>query len=407
MTTVDELIEAKLCHEIHTSERRSFRACRRRWDWLFNDAWYPKTTAKPLEFGVAYHEAMEVYYDPDHWDEPRSVRAALAIIQFAEKNEQQRLEALDNPNSTQYDDEINDDYAERLALGQGMLQYYFTEVAPKEDQGWRPRKVEIGFRVVIPNPETGEEVIWCECENCWNKYREYIAAHPESDIYWRGLPVVYAGRIDMLAEDLSHPGNYYIFDWKTAAMIPQNHDFLILDDQVASYAWALWMLGINARGFVYHEQRKGYPQPPKQNATRRLGRLYSINRNQDTDFESYLECVRTNDKEAYEKGLYDEFLEYLKNDGIVYFSRVKIIKADSELQQIGYNIGLEALDMVDPHLRIYPSAGRFGCTNCAFQIPCMEKNAGGDWEFTLQQNFEQREHYYVRKEASTESKSGE
>jgi hypothetical protein len=57
----------ELCHEIHTSERKSFRACRRRWDWLFRGHYYPVETAKPLEFGIAYHKAMEVWYNPDTW----------------------------------------------------------------------------------------------------------------------------------------------------------------------------------------------------------------------------------------------------------------------------------------------------------------------------------------------------
>lgn len=31
----DNMIARKLVHEVHTSERRSFRGCRRRWDWIF------------------------------------------------------------------------------------------------------------------------------------------------------------------------------------------------------------------------------------------------------------------------------------------------------------------------------------------------------------------------------------
>jgi hypothetical protein len=63
--------------------------------------------------------------------------------------------------------------------------------------------------------------------------------------------------------------------------------------------------------------------------------------------------------------------------------------------------------MIDPNLRIYPSAGRFGCSFCAFRQPCLEANSQGDVMFTLEQLFEKREHYYVRQEASTESKGGE
>ena len=415
---IDLLIDAKLVHEIHTSERRSFRACRRRWDWAFNEAYYPNVTAKPLEFGVAYHEAMEIYYDPAWWDTDREVRAALAIKKFVDTCEAQRKAALESHVNLTYDDDVEMDYDERVELGKGMLSFYFNEVAPVEDKGWRPVKVEVGFMILIPNPETGESVIWCKCDNCQTKintYRDTMKGKeecipPALRLILGGLdalPVVYAGRLDMLAEDLTHKGNYYIFDWKTARAIPDNHDFLYLDDQVASYVWALSELGLNVRGFVYHEQRKGFPSAPKKNKQRRLGCLFSVAKNQDTDYDKYLATVKAEDREAYEEGAYDEFLEYLKTYGVKYFERTKIVKAKSELAQIAENIGYEALDMIDQSLRIYPSPGRFGCQFCAFQTPCIEKNSGGDWEYTLDSLFERREHYYLRKDASTESKSGE
>ena len=404
---VDDLIDLKLVHEVHTSERRSFRACRRRWDWAFTHAWYPKVTAKPLEFGVAYHEAMEVYYEPEFWETDREVRAALAITAFVNKCEEQRANALEHGNTSLLDEDVELDYNERIELGKGMLHYYFTEVAPEQDQGWKPVKVEIGFMVAIPNPQTGAEYIWCHCFNCKHKWNTYVSDNDVDDTIFKGLPVVYAGRLDMLAEDLSRPGMYYIFDWKTARAIPDNHDFLYLDDQIGSYVWALHTLGINVRGFVYHEQRKGFPQPPKRNKQRRLGCLYSVSKTQDTSYDLYLETVRKEDPLAFEEGAYDEILEYLRTYGVKYFERTKVIKANKELAEIERNIGLEALDMIDPGLRVYPSPGRFGCSFCAFQTPCIEKNSGGDWEFTLESMFEQKEHYYVRAEASTESKSRE
>lgn len=405
---VDALIEARVVHEIHTSERRSFRACRRRWDWAFNKAWYPKITAKPLEFGVAYHEAMEVYYEPEMWETDRQVRAALAIQTFVAKCEEQRQNALENGGSSFfYDEDVEIDYNERVELGKGMLNYYFTEVAPVVDVGWKPVKVEIGFMVPIPNVRTGEEYIICRCVNCKLKWDIYISDEDIDDVKFRGLPVVYAGRLDMLAEDLTNKGTYYIFDWKTARTIPNNHDFLYLDDQIGSYVWALSRIGLNVRGFVYHEQRKGFPQAPKRNKQRRLGLLYSIAKNQDTDYDSYLETVRAHDAEAYEAGLYDEYLTYLKQHGIKFFERSKIAKVRQELDEIQRNISLEALDMINTDLSIYPSPGRFGCQFCAFQTPCIEMNSGGDYEVALQSMYEQREHYYIRKDASTESKSGE
>lgn len=367
------------------------------------DSYYPKTTAKPLEFGVAYHAAMEVYYAPETWDWDREVIGRLAILKFIEVCEEQKQKALDVRGATFLDADIEADYNERVELGKGMLNYYFLHVAPREDVGWRPVKVEIAFMVPIPNPETGEPVIWCKCLNCWDKWAKHFGGQP---IPFTGLPVVYAGRLDMLAQDKF--GNYWIFDWKTARSISQDYEFLYLDDQVGSYPWALRkVLGLNIRGFIYHEQRKGFPQPPNKNKVRRLGCIFSVSKNQDTDYETYFRTITEEDNEAYEAGHYDDFLAYLKAEGIEYFQRHQVIKTDAELEEIEKNIGYEALDMIDPNLRIYPSAGRFGCSFCAFRQPCLEANGQGDVQFALDSLFEKREHYYVRQAASTESKGGE
>lgn len=407
---LQDYIEIKLVHEIHTSERKSFRACRRRWDWLFRDNYYPKVTAKPLEFGVAFHKGMEVYYDPATWNDPREIVQQEAIKAFVDSCEEQKTKAILEFGHLYLENEQEQDYAERVELGRGMLNYYFTRVAPQEDIGWVPVKVEIGFMVAIPNPETGEEAIWCKCDHCWEKiiaWGEKGNFAPTNRDIWIGLPVVYAGRLDMLAQD--HNGAYWIFDWKTARSIAEKYDFLYLDDQVASYVWALRKLGLKIMGFVYHEQRKGFPLPPKKNVNRRLGRMFSVAQNQDTGYDIYLETVSTEDNEAYEAGLYDDFLEFLKNDGIIYYMRHQIAKSDAEMEETERNIGFEALDMIDPSLRIYPSPGRFGCNFCAFQTPCIEANSQGDYKFALNTMFEIKEPYYVRAEKgpSTESKGGE
>lgn len=405
---VDFCIEQKLVHEIHTSGRRAFRQCRRKWDWSFNKAYYPKRTAKPLEFGAAYHEAQEVYYDPKTWDEPAHIRIEKAIEKFVETCQKQRRIA-EQTEDTVMIEAVEKDYDDRIELGKGMLRYYFEEIAPKEDIGWRPVKVEIGFMIAIPHPETGD-YLWCKCDVCWDTYIAYAKqVYEETQVdnhaprhLWIGAPVVYAGRIDMLAEDLKHKGNYFIFDWKTAAAISQTYDFLYLDDQIGSYCWALSKLGLNIRGFVYHEQRKGYPQPPKKNKQRRLGCLFSVAKNQDTNYDMYKETIMREDFAAYKQGLYDDMLTWLKAEGTVYYNRVKVTKANVEYETIEQNIGYEALEMINPSLALYPSPSKQGCSWCAFKTPCIEMNVHGDYMTALSEGFVVKEHYYVRKDSDSE-----
>jgi len=416
---INDYIDKKLFHEIHTSERKSFRGCRRRWDWHFRESLYPLTTAKPLEFGTAYHIGMEVYYNPETWAFDNEVKMQLAVKAFVESCEAQRKHALEQ--NIFYDAEVEQDYNERVELGKGMLQHYCTNVAPKEDIGLTPVKVEIAFIVPIPNPETGEEIIWCRCSICkerWSKHLDKswgdISSMPienmkaYDDRYWerwKGLPVVYAGRVDALFVDKF--GNYWIVDWKTTKNITKEEDtvFLELDDQIGSYPWALRKLGLQIQGFIYHEQRKGFPQRPHENVNRRKGCKFSVSKTQEVDFETYLKTVTREDTDAWADGCYDDFLAYLKDEGIVYYSRRQIVKTREEDLSTEFNIGLEALDMIDPKVRLYPSPSRFACKNCAFRVPCIEKNSGGDYTYALKTLYNKQEHYYVRKTEgpSTES----
>lgn len=419
---------AKLVHEIHTSERKSFRGCRLRWKWHFIDEWTPIGSAPPLEFGIAYHKAMEVLYNPETWDLPsREVVGELAVKTFVDECNKQKQAYLQESGQEDFDHEVEKDYAERIELGKGMLRYFYRKQLPNNPEKLRPVKVEVAFEVPITNPWTGEE-LFCKCKKCFERWyatdeaKQKIAecnarheakgtlpcdpkGHFEST---GGLPVVYAGRIDALGEDEN--GDYWIIDWKTTAQITEDEEFLELDSQIGSYVWALVVgLGLPVRGFIYHQQRKGYPQPPKRNKHIRLGCAFSVSKSQTTDYETFLETVKTEDTAAYESGAYDEFLDFLKHEGIVYYKRDIVIKTPEQLRSIHEDIYNEVLDMIDPNLRIYRNDGRFSCKWCAFRQPCLDKARGADYEYGLRTLFKKQPPYYYRQQrgASTESKGGE
>jgi hypothetical protein len=426
---VNELIRLRLVHEIHTSERKSFRGCRRRWNWIFNEFYYPRVTAKPLEFGVAFHAAMEVLYEPTTWKMDRRLVLNAAINQFVEICREQlaKYEADFGTASA----EVQEDYAERVELGKGMLKYYVNDVAPKYDVGMTPVRVEVEFIVPIQDPDDvdPDNYLFCKCKRCMKEIDYFVDKLtedwelPEGLEHWRvkdlqdlremGLPVVLAGRLDLLAED--RYGNYWIVDWKTAARLARGDtsgqdrdEFLELDDQIGSYVMALRRkLGLNVAGFVYVELKKAFPEPPARNATVRLGRSYSVNKNQAVDYETYLETVKENDSAAYEAGLYDDFLKYLKDEGPNFHGRYQITKTDEELEELERELYLEALDMIDPNLRIYKNSGRFNCGFCAFRQPCLEKTRRGDYQYGLDTLYDRRKQHYWVKELSTDTQGGE
>lgn len=370
---------------------------------------------------------MEVLYEPSTWNWDREVVGEMAVKRFIDECEKQRKAFLAASEKMYLESDAEEDYKERIELGKGMLRYYYREQMPKMDfeAGYTPVKVEVSFEVPVMHPENMQEQLYCKCINCRRRWRsseegtkhydEWQLTAPReqalsSDYYyenvWQGLPVTYRGRIDCLMKD-KH-GDYWVFDWKTTSRMMGDDDFFLqLDDQIGSYCWALMVaLGINIRGFIYHEQRKAFPEPPQENKVVRKGCKFSVSKQQATDYETYLKHVAKYDAAALKAGHYDDFLLWLKSEGIKYYDRHTVIKTHRELNNIARNIGYEVLDMISPSLNIYPSSGRFNCNWCAYREPCVGKNRGDDYQYTLDTFFTKEAPYYMRG-ASTESKGHE
>lgn len=443
---VNDYIDLDLTHSVHTSERRSFRGCRRRHDWLFRQYYYPVTTAKPLEFGVAYHKAMEVFYEPRFWGAPRETVLQMAIQTFKAKCKEQ----FDNYEKYQgaADDEVRKDYKERVELGEGMLHYHVEKVFPEIREKYRPLKVEVSFEVPIPALERDGKgnvrqsrrfIQWCKCKVCWQRFKNHltdksytafknandaIVQRPNSerpsstdDLWgygdilwggWKGLPVTYGGRIDCVMESVED-GRVWIFDWKTCAQLSEDRqEFLELDDQISSYVWAMRVIGVDVVGFVYFEQKKALLDEPEPMKVKRLGRMFSVSKQNSFDAATYARVVEENDNDAWAAGLYDEYIEWLKEFGTHCHAAYTIYRNTTQLEQTGLAIAMEAHDIISPDTLIYPNAGRFNCMNCAFKQPCLSANDGGDYQYALETQFEKRKyHYWVDKQPSTESKGGE
>jgi hypothetical protein len=417
LPNINAYIEADLTHSIHTSGSKSFRGCRRRWSWLTQELYYPKVTVKPLEFGVAFHKAMEVLYDPELWNKPEDVVLQLAIVTFfricdAQFNKYEEAFGAADP-------EVLADYRERKWLGRGMLENCVKTGRRKDkENGFRPILVEVKFEIPIIDPyetipdndtiqaileqkaQAVDDILWCKCTNCWDRYARHCVGkdyYRQAYLDWKGLPVTYGGRIDCVVE--GPDGRVWIVDWKTAAQLSvDQEEFLLLDDQITRYCYALRSLGYNIAGFLYHELKKAFPIEPEPMTRRRLGRLFSVNKDIDTTAEIYERTVRELDPEAYGDGLYKEFIEQLKERNEHFYHRFQIYRNERELDQSGKVIWDEASDQVDPDLKIYPNPGRFNCQNCAFRQPCLEANSQGDVAYTLATLFDKKEYHYWEQE---------
>jgi hypothetical protein len=186
-------------------------------------------------------------------------------------------------------------------------------------------------------------------------------------------------------------------------MMAEDSDVILeIDDQVASYCWALRVaLGLNIRGFLYVELRKDFPRPPTRNKTVRLGCAFSVSKSQPTDYETFKATVMAEDPIAYRDGLYVSFLEWLEYDGPRFIQVHKVYKPPQTLDNIGHYIYLQAKEMISNPV-VYPSPGRFTCNWCAFQGPCIDKTAGRDYQYALDTMFEVKPRYYEIQQPSTD-----
>jgi hypothetical protein len=312
----------------------------------------------------------------------------MASLKFVTLCHEQRETFLKNTGQRELEQANGDDYSDRIELGLGMLAHYANEVHPQADTWFKPIATEIPFEVPLFYPGTDIPLVCTNSPVCGQIHEN---SGPDSHVY-------YAGRVDMLIEDIRF-GGYFVWDHKTAAQLADDHGFLQLDDQVGSYCWALAVkLNLDIKGFVYAEYRKGFPKPPEQLKRLSSGRSFSTNKNQATSLEIFTNHVMKYDTEAFEDGKYFEYIEHLKETAPKYQQRFIIIKSDEEMNHIGDNLTLEAMDMIDPNLRIYPSVGRYGCSNCAYREPCIAQFRGEDYLYTLDSLFTKVEHRYYNKD---------
>lgn len=361
---------------IRTSDRASFRRCRQAWDLgsKIRLNWNYVPGIEPLDFGTAIHAGLEIYYDPRRWDEDRSIVQQECLLAFNDhmSDWKARLRRANQWES------MRTEWLNHVALGNGMLEHFFTW-APKHDNNWEPLKAEIEFEVPIPVPEDYELPLgWFRIDG--NLHRMVGLEFNEVEY----VPVVYQGRIDLVVKDTT-TGCIYIVDHKTAAQLG-DYEHLELDTQVSSYAWALRkVLNIDISGVIFQELRKKAPEQPKQLKKGGLSRA----KDQNTTAAIYLDTVKRLRLPVEE---YQDFIDFLLEEGQVYFRRIQIDRSPTELSIVEHNVLDEALDMLDDP-RIYPNPNRMNCFRCQFKEACVMRQDGSDWEFFLEHSplYEKRE----------------
>ena len=275
-------------------------------------------------------------------------------------------------------DPDHNEFDELKELGIQMMTFY-KEYAEKNDD----------FTVIMTEHDFSVP-IW-DYEN--NHILTSVDRREESPNYGKILEVHARGRLDGLTQRPN--GKMGIIDHKTAAKIEEDYFVkLETDEQCTTYLWAaeieaqyydLPHKGQPLEEVIYNTLRKAYPKPP----TELKNGMFSVNRtDESTTYPLLMAWIAKNMPGVKLSEKQSEYVDYLREVGDEQFIIRKAVRRNRhQLNNAGYRIYLEALDMLgDP--RIYPNiSNTYQCINCAFRIPCIAKEDGGDWQQLINDNY--------------------
>jgi hypothetical protein len=347
-----------MAYRFTPADRGAFKRCRRQWDFGARERqnFEPDRPAAAPDLDLAVREALAVYYFPGMWDWQRSVVLPLVLQGLAR--------SLGRQPAAEADD--------LLAAGEGLLRRYF-EWAPGVDR-FSPMQVEGGFEVNLPDPAGGD--------------RELVLDD--------GRPVRYQGRVDLLAGD--EHDRYWVVAHRVVDRFGSD-DELLLDEELVAACWAVerFYPGMRVAGTLHNELLRpanlpvGTDQPPPKAAPsrslrRRLRRHErGIPQHEPSGGGRSLPYARRGAARARPA---DPAAVTSQGDGE--FRRTRVLRDRAELEAMGARLAAEALDMVDPGLRVYPSPAAEHCGSCQFVAPCLAMERGGDVRGVLEAGYRDR-----------------
>ncbi len=345
---------------IRSSDRAMFKRCRRAWD-LGSRSRQNYELAQParvFDFDQAMHDALALYYFPGMWAWNREIVVPMVLDGFVRSMEKQRAACLE---ARALSDEEEEAWSADLDLGQEMLEHYFVW-APTIDR-FEPIRVASDFEVNIPDP-----------------------GRPGQDLGAPGtmplLPIRYRGRCDVLA--LDGYDAYWIIDHRIAGETWADLDQLLLDEEGVAACWALQHFdpGMKIAGVIYNELRKAVPTEP------RAAAIPSCSVLTKPDVVQKL-LPRLPSRGLYKQAVRDPE-HRVEQQGNVFFRRTAIARSQTELENAGRQIALEALEIADPDRPPYANPVWETCSACTYRPPCMAMNEGADAGAILESSYRKR-----------------
>jgi len=343
---------------IRTSDRILFKTCRRRWAWQshLRGNLGPKRKASPLWLGSGIHYALEDFHSVRTYGSPAEAFKAYCKASF-------KLARKHNQTNS-----FPEDIHELIDLGTRMMEYYSIWLESREQiqtyiHNGVPQ-VEVNFKIKLP---------WEE-----GKY---------------GLDdVFYSGQMDRVAID--EQGFLWIVEYKTAKAIQTSH--YATDAQVTSYCWAASCIYDRpVAGVIYQQHRKTLPEEPRILANGTI----STAQNMITSHRMYRQALIKvyGDVGRAPKANVDyldalAYKEQPRDDGFI--RRDYIYRNQFQIESEGQKIMMEADEMLNPELHLYPNPSRSCAFMCSFLSPCNSLDDGSDFEHELKLTTTNRETEY-------------
>lgn len=409
---------------IHTSDRATFKFCRRQWDWSSPARRNLVRKVKVhgvnmnLWFGTGIHYALASYYHPVLKEDPAKVFESWfatewdgGLVSVSELDYYADRDPMPDASSPRVRDEHTGEevysrwfvkglselipdpdvelFAEHKHLGIGMMNFY-KDYAARNDN----------FRVVVSEHTFSVPVLNSDGKVLqWTDYRTMPEWWEGNDLFPKEVHA--RGRTDTIVQDLE-TGQYGVIENKTVGNL--NEDYfrhLDLDEQCTQYMYCsereaeIYDLEYKNIDFViYNALWKKYPKPPTILGSGKP----SIDRQKEMTtarlFEKAMEDTPHLAMILQGDPKLQSYYQYLLDMG----DKLFIQRGTPEMQYVtrnkaqkdnaGKRLYFEAMDMLnDPS--IYPNPSKnYSCLNCAFRAPCIQAERGDDYEFTLNDGYQ-------------------
>lgn len=322
-----------------TSDRILFKRCRRLWGWMSVNAQGRKmrSEADYFWFGTGMHFALEDFHGLNYYTHPAIAFKAYIL-------------------ATQAAGTIPPNWRDHELIAMGMMSYYAEMFLRNRDP----------LETYVHNGEP-------QCE-----------VNARIDLGYKdalGRKLLYGFTLDRVIVD--EYGRLWIVEYKSAKVFRLHH--FDVDDQITAYCWAAWRYyGIPVAGVIYQQHKKAVPGMPKILSTGKI----SHDQRQSTTAALYGKMLTDfygDIKNAPNPNilLFNKLQAEEDEDQDRFIVRHRVERNINQLMAFEEKLRMELEDMTNPNLPMYPNPTKDCSWSCPVQSACVDMDAGGDWEHTL------------------------